>query len=279
MPTVNHSVNSPLLAPRNRESDFVARSEIITLVDGEAFTTSVAIADGCQVDHASVIKLVRTYQDDLEEFGLLDFKSESTGGRPTELALLNEQQSTLLLTYMRNTLIVRGFKKRLVKEFWRIAHANPAFDLSSLNDPKVLLALLTDNVRKVVHLEADNTELTHENQILEQKVCADAPKVDFFDAVTVTHETYSVAEVAKMIGTGQNRLMAFLRQRRWVTVRKNEPMQALIESGHLTAKLSSFDHPDNGNTPVVTARVTGKGLTKIRSLWAIRDADLLGGAA
>lgn len=266
-------------ATRFAGSENVSRTEIVSLIDGEAVTTTLAIAAGCEVDHASVIKLARTYQSDLQEFGLLDFKSESTGGRPTEFALLNEQQSTLILTYMRNSSIVREFKKRLVKDFWRLVHAKPAFDYAAaLSDPRTLLALLTDNVKKVVALEADNSELSHENLMLEQKVAADAPKAAFFDAVTVTHETYSVAEAAKLIGTGQNRLMAFLRQRRWVTLRKNEPMQGPIESGYLTAKLSTFEHPENGKTTVSTPRVTGKGLTKLQALWTRRDSDLLGGA-
>ncbi|MDD1946021.1 Rha family transcriptional regulator [Pseudomonas carnis] len=93
---------------------------IVIIKDGDAVTTTLAIAEGTQNDHASVIKLVRTYQADLEEFGLLDFKSESTGGRPTEYAFLNEPQSTLLLTFMRNTDIVRAFKKKLVREFWEM---------------------------------------------------------------------------------------------------------------------------------------------------------------
>lgn len=93
---------------------------IVIIKDGDAVTTTLAIAEGTLNDHASVIKLVRTYQADLEEFGLLDFKSESTGGRPTEYAFLNEPQSTLLLTYMRNTDIVRAFKKKLVREFWEM---------------------------------------------------------------------------------------------------------------------------------------------------------------
>lgn len=283
MHTTNHPHNTSV-ATRFQISQNVSRTEIVTLIDGEAVTTTLAISSGCSVDHASVIKLVRTYQADLDEFGLLGFEIQPRpagqhGGADTEFAILNEQQSTLLLTYMRNSPIVREFKKRLVKEFWSLVHAKPAFDYAAaLNDPRTLLVLLTDNVKKVVALEADNSELSHENLMLEQKVAADAPKVGFFDAVTVTHETYSVAEAAKLIGTGQNRLMAFLRQRRWVTLRKNEPMQAPIESGYLTAKLSTFEHPENGTTPVSTPRVTGKGLTKLRALWAARDADLLGGA-
>lgn len=173
------------------------------------------------------------------------------------------------------------FTARLVDRWQELEDmaAKPAFDYAAaLNDPRTLLALLTDNVKKVVALEADNTELSHENLMLEQKVAADAPKVGFFDAVTVTHETYSVAEAAKLIGTGQNRLMAFLRQRRWVTIRKNEPMQGPIESGYLTSKLSTFEHPENGKTTVATPRVTGKGLTKLQAMWSRREADLLGGA-
>lgn len=284
MQTQTHSNPPANYATRFANNENVSRGLIVSVVDGEAVTTTLAIATGCEVDHASVIKLVRTYQADLEEFGPLGFeihvaKRMQGGGSPTEYAILNEQQSTLILTYMRNSAIVREFKKSLIKEFWRMAHAKPAFDYAAaLNDPRTLLALLTDNVKKVVALEADNTELSHENLMLEQKVSADAPKVGFFDAVTVTHETYSVAEVAKLIGTGQNRLMAFLRQRRWVTLRKNEPMQGPIESGYLTAKLSTFEHPENGKTTVSTARVTGKGLAKLQALWARRDADLLGGA-
>lgn len=93
---------------------------LVTIKDGDAVTTTLAVALGTQNDHASVIKLVRSYQADLEEFGLLDFKSESTGGRPTEYAFLTEPQATLLLTFMRNTEIVRAFKKKLVREFWEL---------------------------------------------------------------------------------------------------------------------------------------------------------------
>lgn len=193
--------------------------------------------------------------------------------RPAKQYLVGKRDSFIVVAQL-----CPEFTARLVDRWQELEEraAKPAFDYAAaLNDPRTLLALLTDNVKKVVALEADNTELSNENLMLEQKVAADAPKTAFFDAVTVTHETYSVAEAAKLIGTGQNRLMAFLRQRRWVTLRKNEPMQGPIESGYLTAKLSTFEHPENGKTTVSTPRVTGKGLTKLQALWVRRDADLL----
>ena len=39
------------------------------------------------------------------------------------MALLNEQQTTLLITYMRNNDVVRKFKKKLVAEFFRMRGA------------------------------------------------------------------------------------------------------------------------------------------------------------
>ena len=95
---------------------------IVIIKDGDAVTSTTAIAAGTENEHASVIALVRKYQGDLGEFGRVRFEVEpfeTAGGMQTrEIALLTEPQSTLLLTYMRNTDIVRAFKKKLVREFW-----------------------------------------------------------------------------------------------------------------------------------------------------------------
>lgn len=44
--------------------------------------------------------------------------SSPQGGRPETIALLNEQQATLLVTYCKNTEVVRKFKVALVKAFY-----------------------------------------------------------------------------------------------------------------------------------------------------------------
>ena len=101
---------------------------LITIHDGTPTTTSIAIAEGTRKEHKSVIQLIRQYQADLEEFGLVTFEMRPRpkgqhGGGNTEVAILNERQATLTLTYMRNTAIVREFKKRLVKGFYEMAEA------------------------------------------------------------------------------------------------------------------------------------------------------------
>ncbi|HDS1693320.1 TPA: Rha family transcriptional regulator [Pseudomonas putida] len=97
---------------------------LVTIKDGDAVTTTTVIAAGTENEHASVIALVRRYQADFEEFGRVRFEIEpfeTPGGvQSREVALLDEPQATLLLTFMRNTEIVRAFKKKLVREFWEL---------------------------------------------------------------------------------------------------------------------------------------------------------------
>ncbi|AGN83354.1 Rha family transcriptional regulator [Pseudomonas putida] len=97
---------------------------LVTIKDGDAVTTTTVIAAGTENEHASVIALVRRYQADFEEFGRVRFEIEpfeTPGGvQSREIALLDEPQATLLLTFMRNTEIVRTFKKKLVREFWEL---------------------------------------------------------------------------------------------------------------------------------------------------------------
>ena len=87
--------------------------------NGIASTTSLIVAEGTGNEHASVLLLIRKNLDDFNEFGRVRFEIapfETAGGtQRREFAVLNEEQATLLLTYMRNSDIVRDFKKRLVQ--------------------------------------------------------------------------------------------------------------------------------------------------------------------
>ena len=63
---------------------------LITIHNGIPTTTSVAIAEGSQRPHKTVIQLVRQYQADLEEFGRLTFiirvENRQPGGQKTKAA-------------------------------------------------------------------------------------------------------------------------------------------------------------------------------------------------
>ncbi|SPU27063.1 Uncharacterized phage-encoded protein [Candidatus Bartonella washoeensis] len=106
---------------------------------GIAVTTSLKIAKGVGNTHKTVIQLVRNNRKDFEEFGSLAFemqvsRKDGKGGQKREIAILNESQATLLMTYMRNNDTVRAFKKALVKAFYELKSQSTGRDLFSTDN-------------------------------------------------------------------------------------------------------------------------------------------------
>lgn len=101
---------------------------------GDAFVvSSETVAEGSGVQHKNVLELIDANRTDFEDFGQVAFETRKgsalrQGGfaRSTRVALLNEQQATLLMTYQRNTDQVRAFKRALVKAFFEMARQAPA---------------------------------------------------------------------------------------------------------------------------------------------------------
>ncbi len=82
------------------------------------------IAENTNNKESSLDRLISLNITDFEEFGTLHVKFEKIktrgGVQRAKVFLLNEEQATLLMTYLRNSSIVKEFKKRLVKEFFSI---------------------------------------------------------------------------------------------------------------------------------------------------------------
>lgn len=95
--------------------------EIVYIKKEDVFTNSKIISEGARVQHHSITKILKNYKSDFEEFGKLKIGFQiqpSKTNQKEKLYLLNEQQATLLLTYLKNTEKVRLFKKELVKQFY-----------------------------------------------------------------------------------------------------------------------------------------------------------------
>ncbi|HGL4077102.1 Rha family transcriptional regulator [Enterococcus faecalis] len=90
-------------------------------IEEEPFTTSKIIAEYAEIEHRAVRQLIRTYEKDLNEFGKTTFEMSKINkgrGRKKKFYHLNEEQATLLITYLDNTEPVRRFKKALVRQFY-----------------------------------------------------------------------------------------------------------------------------------------------------------------
>ena len=96
--------------------------EVVYLKRNEAYTNSLMIAEGTENQHRTVQRLIQKYESDFAEFGQVRFEMRAVkyarGTNQQKVYLLNEEQATLLLTYMKNTDKIRQFKKRLVAEFY-----------------------------------------------------------------------------------------------------------------------------------------------------------------
>lgn len=130
----------------------------LVMTDGEARVSTLVIAEGTDNKHKAVIQLVRKYQADLEEFGSLAFemavmREDGRGGQATEYANLNDQQSALIMTYMKNTEVVRTFKKQLVREFYAMSKAQQQTTLTPMQTLELHFAVTKEHDTRLTVLE------------------------------------------------------------------------------------------------------------------------------
>lgn len=93
---------------------------LVFIQKGQAFTSTEIVAEGVGIEHRALVQTLRKYQSDFETFGTVVFETRGSNGKAdySVFALLNEQQATLLVTYCKNTEVVRRFKVALVKAFY-----------------------------------------------------------------------------------------------------------------------------------------------------------------
>ena len=113
----------------------------LVYVDGkrEPYTTSERIAECAEVQHHTITRLIREHKSDFETLEILGFEIHKLDarGQPKKSYILNEQQATLLITYLKNTEPVREFKKNLVKAFFELRNEVAAFRYQrALEKPK-----------------------------------------------------------------------------------------------------------------------------------------------
>lgn len=96
---------------------------IIAIKNKECFINSEGLAFLSETEPRMINQLIKNHSGSLERFGSLSFQMinpSDKGGRPKKVYQLNEQQATLLTTFMKNRSIVIEFKIRLVEEFFKM---------------------------------------------------------------------------------------------------------------------------------------------------------------
>jgi phage regulator Rha-like protein len=146
----------------------MTRKELVELKKNEPRTSSIELYQGFKLaEHRLVVRLIKKYQSDFEEFGVLVTvlrKPTDKGGRPIVEYWLNYQQSMYLGTLLQNSETVRKFKKKLVKEFTRLtkvvnqiaANQQNAEWLEKRKLGKVSRLIETDEIKRFVEYAEKN---------------------------------------------------------------------------------------------------------------------------
>ena len=124
----------------------------LVYMDGkkEPYTTSAIIAECAGIKHHAIQEHIRKQIARLEQFGKVSFKMRPLqSGQQAKDYILNEQQATLLITFLKNTEQVANFKTNLVKAFFEMREELSMFRMQrALEKPK----------RKTLHDSIENWE-------------------------------------------------------------------------------------------------------------------------
>ena len=109
----------------------------------EPFTTSEIISKSIGYDHFRITCTIDKFIEDFQEMGetqkIVVYNQDTA--RQSSVYQLNEQQATLLMTYLGNKKEVREFKKELVRQFYRMR--------SELNKRAITREIVKEGRRKL----------------------------------------------------------------------------------------------------------------------------------
>lgn len=195
-------------------------------------------------------------QERIEQYGFIehhdfvvfsDSGNNPKGGRPAKEYAISLDMAKELAMVERNN---KGKQARqYFIECERRAKANVIDLTTALADPAKLRTALLAYTEKVMVLEA--------------KVQEQAPKAQFHDAVSDAINCQSVQEIAKVLGTGPNRLFKFLREE-GLLMRGNLPYQQHLDAGYFRVVEKQYNDGRGESHTYTRTLVTGRGLAYIQ---------------
>lgn len=192
-----------------------------------------------------------------EEFIVLDGSpdlAKTLGGRPRRDYWLSLDLAKEVAMLERSE-IGKRVRRHFIEAEKRLRAQQLA--LPDFSDPVVAARAWADE-REARQLEQQAREAA------QQQLAVLAPQAEQFQALMSAEGTYSVADAAKILGTGEGRLFRLLRERRILMdgqrsglEHHNVPYQQYLDRGYF--ELITRPRPD-GQRVTYTTRVTAKGL-------------------
>lgn len=212
--------------------------------------------------YSNASKAVLTHVDNEDRsYIMLDIADSQNGNVPrgqTKTTVINESglYSLILSSKLPNA---KKFKHWVTKEVLPTIRKHGAY----LTDQKAYD--ITHNPNSLADLLLQAGEQLKQKELIIQEM---KPKALFADAVTASHTSILVGDLAKIlkqngVDIGAKRLFAWLRERGYLIKRKgaewNSPTQKSMDLGLFETKETVIQRPDGGVDVKKTPKVTGKG--------------------
>ncbi|OHE14119.1 Rha family transcriptional regulator [Sulfurimonas sp. RIFOXYD2_FULL_34_21] len=173
--------------------------ELIQIRNEVAVVSHRVIAERTEIQEKSVSRIVRNHIADFEEFGGVGFEIHTLqtngGAQEAKTYYLNEQQATLLMTFLQNSPVVKNFKKALVKAFYQLKAKNAMMSESQplwliskaletmMSQQTTILALLEQKLRdepvvnrEFIYIDKPTSRMQHHRLSNEEKFIAKVVK-------------------------------------------------------------------------------------------------------
>jgi phage regulator Rha-like protein len=191
-------------------------NSFLEVLENELFVSHRTIAESTNNKILSVQKLITDNLSELEEFGHLRFKIEtvknSVGATNEQKTyLLNEPQTTLLFTFMRNNEIVKRFKIRLVKEFYKmreILKTEQNFDLQKVRERAELLEIsqkeykIFEDIFFRLGIKREEELAITSNRAVKKETGVDFLEISEKKGLSTTEKYFTVTELCEIVRNG-----------------------------------------------------------------------------
>lgn len=184
------------------------------------------------------------------------FLSESTGGRPRQDHILTLDMAKEL------SMIQRTEKGKQARQYFIECEKRA-------REPKIDTTQITrlELIQIAMNAEEERLALEAKNRELE-------PKADAYDTFIDSDGTYSIGNVAKMLGKSQNKLFAELRNHGVLISKgamRNTPYQQYMH--HFAVKAHDYQRSDGTYGSSYTTRVQPSGINFIRKKLGLQMID------
>ena len=225
-------------------------------IENEAWFVGKDVATALGYSNAS--KAVSTHVGEEDRIlKVLEADSQNGNVVKTQTALINES-GLYALIFGSKLESAKRFKHWVTSEVLPAIRKHGVYAVDELlSNPEMAIKAFTalkEEREKNKALEADNQRMK--------------PKEIFADAVSTSHTSILIGDLAKLlkqngVETGQKRLFEWLRENSYLIKRKgadwNMPTQKAMELGLFEVKESTVNNPDGSGRINKTTKVTGKG--------------------